>query len=189
MSNEQTQPSTPSLSSSEESTLSPVPVAFGHEATTIPPSFTSSRSSAADDRATIGSAGSARQSQGRSLQIKGEVIGSESLYIDGKVEGAITLPGSRVTVSRDAQVSANITAREVVVFGKVSGNITASDRVDLRSEGSVTGDVTAQRITVGDGAFFDGGIHIGKPGQQKDRNVRAEISSNESRKVPIAVPA
>jgi cytoskeletal protein CcmA (bactofilin family) len=74
------------------------------------------------------------------------------LYIDGKVEGAITLPDNRVTVSRDAQVSANITAREVVIFGKVSGNIYASDHVDIRSEGSLTGDVTAQRICIGDGA-------------------------------------
>jgi cytoskeletal protein CcmA (bactofilin family) len=59
-------------------------------------------------------------------------------------------------------VSANITAREVVVFGKVSGNIYASDRVEIRSEASLTGDVTAQRITVGDGAFFKGRIHIAK---------------------------
>jgi cytoskeletal protein CcmA (bactofilin family) len=117
---------------------------------------------------------------GRSLQIKGEVIGSESLYIDGKVEGAITLPGSRVTVSRDAQVSANITAREVMIFGKVSGNIIASDRVDIRSEGSVARDVTAQRITIGDGSFFRGGIDISKPGQQKDRIAGAEISANAS---------
>jgi cytoskeletal protein CcmA (bactofilin family) len=80
------------------------------------------------------------------------------LYIDGKVEGAITLPDSRVTVSQNAQVSANITAREVVVFGKVSGNINASDRMDIRSEGSVTGDVTAQRITIGDSAFLKGGM-------------------------------
>src|ERR1700693_1549834 len=115
---------------------------------------------------------------GKSLQIKGEVIGSESLYIDGNVEGTIILPDSRVTVSRDALVSANITAREVVVFGKVSGNIYASDRVDIRSEGSVTGDVTAQRITIGEGAFFKGGIDISKPGQQKDRIVGAEISAN-----------
>jgi cytoskeletal protein CcmA (bactofilin family) len=116
---------------------------------------------------------------GRSLQIKGEVIGSESLYIDGKVEGAITLPDNRVTVSRDARVSANITAREVVVFGKVSGNIYASDRVDIRSEGSVTGDVTAQRITIGEGAFFQGGMDINKPGQQEeDRIAGADTSAN-----------
>jgi cytoskeletal protein CcmA (bactofilin family) len=100
------------------------------------------------------------------------------LYIDGKVEGAITLPDSRVTVSRDATVSANITAREVVILGKVSGNITASDRVDIRSEASVTGNVTAQRITIGNGAFFKGCMDIGKPGQQKDRIVGAQSSAN-----------
>jgi cytoskeletal protein CcmA (bactofilin family) len=63
---------------------------------------------------------------------------------------------------RDAQVSANIIARAVVVLGKVSGNIYASDRVDIRSQGSLTGDVTAHRISIGEGAFFKGGIDISK---------------------------
>jgi cytoskeletal protein CcmA (bactofilin family) len=71
---------------------------------------------------------------GKSLKIKGEVIGSESLFIDGRVEGAIHLPDCRLTIARDAEVWANITAREVVVFGKVLGNVDASDRVDIRSE-------------------------------------------------------
>jgi cytoskeletal protein CcmA (bactofilin family) len=159
--------------------LSSVPLAASHEAITIRPSYTSPGSPTVADPATIG----------RSLQIKGEVIGSESLYIDGRVEGAINLSDSRVTVSRDAQVSANITAREVVVFGKVSGNITASDHVDIRSEGSVTGDVTAQRITVGDGAFFKGGIAISKPDHVRVGMVAPGIPSNDPRKVPIAVPA
>jgi cytoskeletal protein CcmA (bactofilin family) len=126
---------------------------------------------------------------GKSLQIKGEVIGSESLYIDGNIEGTINLPDSRVTVSRDALVSANITAREVVVLGKVSGNIYASDRVDIRSEGSLTGDVTAQRISVGDGAFFKGGIDISKPGQGKDGMAVAGISSGQSQTAATAVQA
>ena len=91
---------------------------------------------------------------GKSLVVKGELSGSESLYIDGKVEGAINLPGNRVTVGRNGQVAANITAREVVVLGKVRGNIQASDRVDIRSEGSLTGDVVAARISIEDGAFF-----------------------------------
>jgi cytoskeletal protein CcmA (bactofilin family) len=104
---------------------------------------------------------------GKSLVIKGEVTGSESLYIDGKVEGSIQLPGNRVTIGRNGQVSANINAREVVVLGKVRGNLTASDRVDIRNEGSLTGDVVAQRISIEDGAFFKGGIDIRKPGQQK----------------------
>ncbi len=103
---------------------------------------------------------------GKSLVIKGEVTGSESLYIDGRVEGSINLPGNRVTVGRNGVVNANITAREIVVIGKVRGNLQASDRVDIRNEGSLTGDVIAQRISIEDGAFFKGGIDIRKPGQK-----------------------
>ena len=101
---------------------------------------------------------------GKSLVIKGEVTGSESLYIDGRVEGSINLSGNRVTIGRNGVVSANISAREIVVLGKVRGNLTASDRVDIRSDGSLTGDVVAARISIEDGAFFKGGIDIRKAG-------------------------
>ena len=104
---------------------------------------------------------------GKSLFVKGEVTGSESLYIDGRVEGTISLPGNRVTVGRNGQVAANITAREVVVLGKVRGDMTASDRVDIRSEGSLTGNVAAARISIEDGAYFKGGIDIRKPSDTK----------------------
>jgi len=100
---------------------------------------------------------------GKGLVIKGEITGSESLFVDGKVEGTINLNGNRVTVGRNGQVAANITAREVVVLGKVRGNIIATDRVDIRSEGALTGDVAAARISIEDGAFFKGGIDIRKP--------------------------
>ena len=100
---------------------------------------------------------------GKSLVIKGEVTGSESLYIDGRVEGSINLPGNRVTIGRNGVVNANVTAREIVVIGKLKGNLAASDRVDIRNEGSLTGDVVAQRISIEDGAFFKGGIDIRKP--------------------------
>jgi len=99
----------------------------------------------------------------KGLFVKGEISGSESLYIDGKVEGAISLPGNRVTIGRNGQVGANVTAREVVVMGKVRGNVSASDRVDIRAEGALSGDVSAARISIEDGAFFKGGIDIRKP--------------------------
>src|SRR5215469_11741188 len=110
---------------------------------------------------------------GKSLVIKGEVTGSESLYIDGRVEGAINLPGNRVTVGRNGAVQANINAKEVVILGKVKGNIAASDRVDIRNEGSLTGDVVCQRISIEDGAYFKGGIDIRKP-NAKDMNGAAK---------------
>ena len=99
----------------------------------------------------------------KGLFIKGEISGSESLFIDGKVEGSVNLNGNRVTVGRNGHVAASITAREVVVLGKVRGNVTASDRVDIRAEGALTGDVAAARISIEDGAFFKGGIDIRKP--------------------------
>ena len=117
---------------------------------------------------------------GKSLVVKGEVTGSESLYVDGRVEGAINLPGNRVTVGRNGQVQANVNAREVVVLGKVKGNINASDRVDIRNEGSLTGDVVAQRISIEDGAYFKGGIDIQKPNQKangSDRTGKMEPTS------------
>ena len=117
---------------------------------------------------------------GKGLFIKGEITGSESLYIDGKVEGSINLPGNRVTVGRNGQVGANITAREVVVLGKVRGNVSATDRVDIRAEGSLNGDVAAARISIEDGAFFKGGIDIRKP---DSKPLQATGTSG-----PVAVP-
>jgi cytoskeletal protein CcmA (bactofilin family) len=99
---------------------------------------------------------------GKGLLLKGEITGSESLFIDGKVEGSINLPGNRVTVGRNGQVTASINAREIVILGKVRGNVVASDRVDIRAEGALTGDVSAARISIEDGAFFKGGIDIRK---------------------------
>jgi cytoskeletal protein CcmA (bactofilin family) len=100
---------------------------------------------------------------GKGLFVKGEIMGTESLFVDGKVEGNINLPGNRVTVGRNGQVSANINAREIVILGKVRGNVSATDRVDIRAEGSLSGDVAAARISIEDGAYFKGGIDIRKP--------------------------
>jgi len=98
----------------------------------------------------------------KGLSIKGEITGTESLFIDGKVEGSINIPGNRVTVGKNGVVNASISAREIVVLGKLKGNVTATDRVDIRAEGALTGDVAAARISIEDGAFFKGGIDIRK---------------------------
>ena len=123
------------------------------------------------------------------VEIKGSIKFQNELVIDGKVEGTINLPGNRVTVGRNGQVAANITSREIVVLGKVRGNIIASDRVDIRSEGALTGDVTAARISIEDGAFFKGGIDIRKPGQGKEGVPAASISNTDSQKAAVAVQA
>jgi len=114
---------------------------------------------------------------GKSLVIKGEVTGSESLYIDGRVEGSINLAGNRVTIGRNGVVAAHINAREIVVLGKVRGNLTASDRVDIRNDGSLTGDVIAARISIEDGAFFKGGIDIRKPGQKVNGDAKDAVET------------
>jgi len=125
---------------------------------------------------------------GKSLVIKGEVTGSESLYIDGRVEGSISLAGNRVTIGRNGVVAANINAREIVVLGKVRGNLTASDRVDIRSDGSLTGDVVAARISIEDGAFFKGGIDIRKPGQKANGESK-ETSTTTTGEIGAAAAA
>jgi cytoskeletal protein CcmA (bactofilin family) len=104
---------------------------------------------------------------GRTLVIKGEISGSEALYIDGRIEGKINMPESRVTIGRNGKVDASIQAKEVVVMGKVNGNIECSDRVDIRAEGSVNGDIATVRISVEDGAALKGGITVHSDGKSK----------------------
>ncbi len=99
---------------------------------------------------------------GKSFLIKGDINGSGALYIDGHVEGTVHLPGDRVTVGPNGMVAADITAAEVSVRGNVQGKLTASERVDIRSDGSLTGEVLAARISIEEGAVFKGRIDVGK---------------------------
>jgi cytoskeletal protein CcmA (bactofilin family) len=115
---------------------------------------------------------------GRTLVIKGEISGSEALYIDGRIEGKIVMPESRVTIGRNGKVDASIQAKDVVVMGKVTGNIECSDRVDIRAEGSVSGDISTVRISVEDGAALKGGIQV-----------RSEGKGNSKAEAPKAMAA
>ena len=125
----------------------------------------------------------------KGLFVKGEITGSESLYIDGKVEGSINLPGNRVTIGRNGQVGANVTAREVVVMGKVRGNVSATDRVDIRAEGALSGDVSAARISIEDGAFFKGGIDIRKAEGKSPQAASATVQVPTPQTLPQTPPA
>jgi cytoskeletal protein CcmA (bactofilin family) len=99
---------------------------------------------------------------GSSLHVKGEITGSEDLLIDGSVEGLIQLDERKLTVGATAKVTADIIAREVVVYGTVKGNLRAKDRIEIKKDGSVNGDLTTSRIMIEDGAYFKGSIEIDK---------------------------
>ncbi len=103
---------------------------------------------------------------GPSLRVKGEISGNEDLHIEGKVEGPISLGGHRLTVGRSAEVTAEIIAREVVVFGKVDGDLRARDRIEIKKDGSVVGDLSTARVMIEDGAYFKGSIEIDRSNTQ-----------------------
>jgi cytoskeletal protein CcmA (bactofilin family) len=112
--------------------------------------------------ATTSSGGTARL--GASLHVKGEITGNEDLHIDGTVEGLVHLEDRKLTIGASAKVTADIIAREVAVFGNVKGNLRARDRIEIKKDGSVVGDLTTARIMIEDGAYFKGSIEIDKAG-------------------------
>ncbi len=115
---------------------------------------------------------------GRSLVIKGELSGAESLFIDGRVEGTISFPDNRVTIGRNGNVAANITAKEVVIMGKVQGNVECADRLDIRSEGVLTGDVLTHRISVEEGAVLKGGVEV-RSAEKKEQKTQHQAAQNQ----------
>jgi cytoskeletal protein CcmA (bactofilin family) len=101
---------------------------------------------------------------GASLHIKGEISGNEDLHIDGSVEGLVQLEDRKLTVGASAKLTADVVAREVVVYGSVKGNLRARDRIEIKKDGSVVGDLTTARIMIEDGAYFKGSIEIDRTG-------------------------
>ena len=97
---------------------------------------------------------------GKSVIIRGELSGNEDLYIDGDVEGTVTLPESRLTIGPNAQVKADLTAREVVVFGHLTGNVKATGRVELRQSALVKGDILAGRLSIEESAVLTGRVEL-----------------------------
>ena len=99
---------------------------------------------------------------GKSVVIKGELSGSEDLFVDGEVEGSIELRNQSLTLGPNSKIRAGVFAKEVTVHGKVDGNVTATNKVELKKSAVFNGDINTQRIVVEDGAFFKGSIEIHK---------------------------
>lgn len=107
---------------------------------------------------------------GKSVIIRGELSGSEDLYVDGQVEGSIELQGNNLIIGPNGQVKANVNARGVVVHGKLEGNIRASERAELKKSAIAVGDIATQRVAIEDGAYFKGKVDI-----QKEAAKTAEV--------------
>lgn len=104
---------------------------------------------------------------GKSVIIKGELSGSEDLTIEGQVEGKIELNNNTLTIGTNAKIKAQVFAKTVVVLGEVTGNITASEKVDIRDNGSVDGDITSPKVAIAEGAHFRGAIDMNRGGVPK----------------------
>jgi cytoskeletal protein CcmA (bactofilin family) len=124
---------------------------------------------------------------GKSVLVKGELSGSEDLYLDGEVEGSIELRDHSLVIGPHGRVRAHINARDVVVHGKVDGNVKGTERVELKKSAVLTGDIFTQRIIIEDGAFFKGAIDIQKEGAKTA--AKRESSVGTSAGASAATPA
>jgi cytoskeletal protein CcmA (bactofilin family) len=104
---------------------------------------------------------------GKSVVIKGELSGSEDLTIEGHVEGRIDLKGNVLTIGPNGKIKAEVFAKSVVVLGEVTGNVTASEKVDIRDNGSVDGDIASPRVAIAEGAHFRGSVDMQRSGGAK----------------------
>lgn len=130
------------------------------------------------------SAGRGQAIISKSLKIKGTIAGTEDLYIDGQVEGTIRLEQNSLTIGPNGAVDADVFAKDIVIEGKVTGNVTAGDRIDIRKTGSLNGDLSATRIAIEDGAVFRGSVDIVKP--EPAPAPKAVVSTPPVAKPPVA---
>lgn len=115
------------------------------------------------------------KAKGTTLVIKGEMTGSEDLILEGRVDGKIPPPDHVLTIGLDAQISAEIVARIVVVHGTVTGNVTASERMEIKSSGRMNGDLVSPRVMMADGATFCGHLETRTPGKGGTKTKQPEL--------------
>ncbi len=115
---------------------------------------------------------------GSSLHVKGEISGNEDLYIEGTVEGLVHLDERKLTVGATAKLTADVIAGQVIVYGSVNGNVRAKGKIEIKKDGSVTGDLTTAQIIIEDGAYFKGSIEIEQSAEKGgDKNVFLRTAS------------
>ena len=125
---------------------------------------------------------------GKAVKIVGQIYTKEDLNVDGDVEGTIESTDNKVTIGTTGRVQASVKAREVVIFGQVQGNVEAADKVDIRREAKLVGDITTARISIEDGALFKGSIDIRKP-EPKPAVAGAPPSTTAASATPSPVAA
>jgi cytoskeletal protein CcmA (bactofilin family) len=118
---------------------------------------------------------------GANLHFKGEISGDEDLRVDGSLEGPIRLEGRNLTIGASAKLTADIVAREVVVYGSIEGNLHVRDRIEIKKDGSVVGDITTARILIEDGAYFKGSIEIDRKTSGVDADTRAVTGTAQAK--------
>jgi cytoskeletal protein CcmA (bactofilin family) len=126
---------------------------------------------------------------GKSVVIKGELSGSEDLTIEGQVDGKIELRQNVLTIGPNGKIKAQVFAKSVVILGEVTGNVTASEKVDIRDNGSVDGDIAAPRVAIAEGAHFRGSIDMQKSGAAASPGKAAEKSEAKPAPAPANQPA
>ena len=123
---------------------------------------------------------------GKSVVIKGELSGSEDLTIEGQVDGKIELRQNVLTIGPNGKIKAQVFAKSVVILGEVTGNVTASEKVDIRDNGSVDGDIAAPRVAIAEGAHFRGSIDMQRTGAKSES--KAEAKSDAKPATPANQP-
>jgi cytoskeletal protein CcmA (bactofilin family) len=116
---------------------------------------------------------------GKSIQIKGEIASSDPVYVYGSVEGSINAPEHRVTIGKEGKVKADITAREVVIMGEVCGDLEGRERVEIRSDGSLIGNLATRRIFIEEGAVLSGVVDVHKPSKKEKAEAQQEQDLHE----------
>ncbi len=125
---------------------------------------------------------------GKSVVIKGELSGSEDLYLDGEVEGTIELHQNALTIGPNGRIRAHVHAKEVIIHGKVDGNIRGNDRVELKRSAVLVGDIVTQRVSIEDGAYFKGSIDIQREAKSEQKSSSSYAAAAPSG-VGISAPA